>query len=792
MGIVIIENDQIVDTYETDINPHQPLTEHIIELTGITDQQLAQAPEFSQVARTIYELIEDCIFVAHNVKFDANLLAEELFMEGFELRTPRVDTVELSQIFYPGFEKYSLGQLAEHLQLELHDAHTAISDAYATAQLFLKLKEKIKQLPRQTLSVLSRFADSLLFETRMVIDQALEEAKDSNQFVVLGDILVRPKAKKAPEKKLSQDFETNLALLDMEARPQQAAFAQAVAAEVGQKPHFIQAQAGLGKTYGYLLSLLAQPDVERLVVAVPTKLLQDQIMAKEARAIAELFQISSHSLKGPGNYIKLESFQKLLEQTDQNRLINRYKMQVLVWLLETETGDLDEIKQQQRFESFFDTIRHDGELDDKSLFASHDFWNISYQKSLTSRLIITNHAYLLTRVEDDRAFLENKVLVVDEAQKIFPTLEHFSRASLNLTAASLWLEEQKKATRDLLSRRLLENISFQLSHLNQNFYQQGRTEVPRQFMTDLAKDVLDLRQLGFFYEDLIKVCQPRFEQFWLESSLETDKRQTILQTAQPDLMRLSRLIPETCRSLFVSATLAISPQVDLPTLLGYEDYAMTEIASQTMGQQKIWIDASMPLPDGDQKQAYEDALVQRLTLLSCLDKPILALFTSKQSMLSVSDQLDQLEVRHLTQDKNGKASNIKKRFDRGESKLLLGTGSFWEGVDFIDHDQMILVICRLPFDNPSDAFVQKVNYYLENQSKNPFYDYSLPVMILRLKQAMGRSRRRDNQESAIILLDSRAAVRSYADVIQEALSQDQNISIQKIEEIMSEVSHFLI
>ena len=56
---------------------------------------------FSQVAQEIFNLIEDCVFVAHNVKFDANLLAEQLFMEGYELRTPRVDTVELAQVFYP-------------------------------------------------------------------------------------------------------------------------------------------------------------------------------------------------------------------------------------------------------------------------------------------------------------------------------------------------------------------------------------------------------------------------------------------------------------------------------------------------------------------------------------------------------------------------------------------------------------------------------------------------------------------------------------------------------------------
>ena len=81
IGIVIIQDGQIVETYETDVNPHEELDEHIRQLTGITNQQLKKAPDFSQVARQVYELIEDAVFVAHNVKFDANLLAESLFWE---------------------------------------------------------------------------------------------------------------------------------------------------------------------------------------------------------------------------------------------------------------------------------------------------------------------------------------------------------------------------------------------------------------------------------------------------------------------------------------------------------------------------------------------------------------------------------------------------------------------------------------------------------------------------------------------------------------------------------------
>ena len=259
VGIVIIENNQITKTYQTDVNPHEPLSEHIIQLTGITDDQLAKAPDFSQVAGEIYDLIADCVFVAHNVKFDANLLAEQLFWQGFELRTPRVDTVELAQVFYPTFEKYTLEHLAKALDLDLTDAHTAISDAYATAQLFLRLQAKINQLPKEVLEKLLPFSDNLIFETGMLIEAGFSQAKPFSPatFQMVGDLVLRrPQAITEP-RCLSDDFAVNVALLGLDNREQQAQFATLVKDEFASSAvSCLEAQAGIGKTYGYRLPLL--------------------------------------------------------------------------------------------------------------------------------------------------------------------------------------------------------------------------------------------------------------------------------------------------------------------------------------------------------------------------------------------------------------------------------------------------------------------------------------------------------------------------------------------------------
>lgn len=793
VGIVIIENGKITDTFETDVNPHEKLDDHIIHLTGITDEQLAQAPDFGQVAYKIYSLIEDCIFVAHNVKFDANLLAEQLFFEGYELRTPRVDTVELAQVFYPTLEKYNLGALANALDLDLEDAHTAIADAQATAQLFLKMTDKMKHLPKELLERLLDFADNLLFESRLVLEEAYAEADlmDVADYVEWQGLILRKQREPLPTRKLSTDFALNMGLLGMDARNQQSQFADLVE-QVYDQPEtsFLQAQAGLGKTYGYLLPLLAMSQDEQIIVSVPTKILQDQIMANEVKKIEDVFHISATSLKGPANYIKLDTFYASLQQEASNRLVNRYKMQLLVWLTETETGDLDEIKQKQRFAAYFDQIKHDGDLEASSLFADLDFWQRQYDLASQSKLLLTNHAYFLERVQDDKAFAKDKVLIFDEAQKLVLTLESFSRGQLNLTKDLQTISKLLTSPLPLLQRRLLENLSFELSHLAENFYQNGLAQIDSDHIDRLRNSVQVLEVPGL--EKMEEFFALPFTDFWFETEQSTDKRLTLLKGAREDLLDFQAFLPETRKTYMISATLDISPQVSLPDLLGFDQISYGRIPHHINLNQKIWVDKTMPDVSTLSSEDYAFEIAQRLTDLREFGQPILVLFTAKQAMFAVSDLLERAEVKHLTQEKNGTVYNIKKRFDRGETSILLGTGAFWEGVDFVNADRMIAVVTRIPFNNPKDMFVQKLNQYLSLQGKNAFYDYSLPIAILKLKQAIGRTMRRDGQKSAVLILDSRILSKHYGPVISQALEEEFQLSYEKFSSSLTEMAEFLL
>ena len=786
VGIVVIEDGEIVEQYATDVNPHEHLDSHIKELTGLTDKRLAKAPEFSQVAREIFELVKDGIFVAHNVQFDANLLAEFLFLEGYELRTPRIDTVELAQVFYPQLEKYNLGILCQELGIPLEQAHTALSDAQATAELFLCMRQKMFQLPKGLLERLLTLSDSLLYESYLVIEEVYQKQSllVEHDLVEVQGLFLRKEKPLLSPRKLSKDFQTNIALLGLEERVTQKHFAQKVQEFLeGGDISFIQAQTGIGKTYGYLLPALSLENEGGILLSVPTKILQNQVMQEEAKKLEEIFHISIHSLKGPQNYLKLDAFHAALEE-ESNRLYTRFKMQLLVWLTETDTGDLDEIGQLYRYQQFLPNLVHDGNLHKDSLFWLEDFWKRGQDKARSCKLLVTNHAYLVTRLEDDPSLLEGRLLILDEAQKVLLTLENLSRKTYLLTDLVEQLDQALSKEGGMLQKRLLESIRFECSYLIDQFLSGKRKMCPASSIEKLRQDFSELNLQGF--KDYQRFLTSEGE-FWLSTSDLYSKKVEITSSRNHRLL-FSEIFPESCQLLGISATLEISSRVSLPELLGFPQATFYCLNEQFQENQEIFLVKDFPLVTEISTRDYAQAVVEVLEELSFLEEPLLVLFTSKDLLLQVSDALN---IPHLAQYKHGEPAQLKKRFERGERELLLGAGSFWEGVDFSRHPRVIEVVTRLPFQNPEDPFTKKMNQELRLKGKNPFYDYQLPMAIIRLKQAIGRTMRRVGQRSAVLILDSRMASKRYGKQISKSLARSNRVRVISREQVFSKVQEFL-
>ncbi|TBO40831.1 exonuclease domain-containing protein [Pedobacter kyonggii] len=141
VAINIHNGNEIVESYTTLINPKQPIPVYITALTGIDDNMLLNAPTFDDVALQIYQLLNDKIFVAHNVNFDYSFLKHHLAAAGYDLQCKKLCTVRLSRKLIPGKSSYSLGKLCTALQIPIQNRHRAAGDADATSILFNLLLE---------------------------------------------------------------------------------------------------------------------------------------------------------------------------------------------------------------------------------------------------------------------------------------------------------------------------------------------------------------------------------------------------------------------------------------------------------------------------------------------------------------------------------------------------------------------------------------------------------------------------------------------------------------------------
>lgn len=136
IAIAIHDGEQMTDYFETLINPRVPIPRYIQALTGITNAMVSQAPLFEEVAPKIYTLLQDKVFVAHNVNFDYSFLKHQLAQCGYELDCKKLCTVRLGRRVLPGHRSYSLGNLCRSLEIEIAQRHRAGGDTLATVKLF--------------------------------------------------------------------------------------------------------------------------------------------------------------------------------------------------------------------------------------------------------------------------------------------------------------------------------------------------------------------------------------------------------------------------------------------------------------------------------------------------------------------------------------------------------------------------------------------------------------------------------------------------------------------------------
>lgn len=145
IGAYRVRNGEVSEKFETLVNPEMPIPDFITRLTGITDEMVAPAPKFADIAADFLNFIGDSILVAHNSGFDMRFLNSEIarVYPDYRVANPCLCTVQLSRKLVPETINHKLKTMAEHYSIDLTNHHRASADAFATAHVFVNLLAKL-------------------------------------------------------------------------------------------------------------------------------------------------------------------------------------------------------------------------------------------------------------------------------------------------------------------------------------------------------------------------------------------------------------------------------------------------------------------------------------------------------------------------------------------------------------------------------------------------------------------------------------------------------------------------
>ncbi|SDY88313.1 ATP-dependent DNA helicase DinG [Evansella caseinilytica] len=288
---------------------------------------------------------------------------------------------------------------------------------------------------------------------------------------------------------------------------------------------------------------------------------------------------------------------------------------------------------------------------------------------------------------------------------------------------------------------------------------------------------------------------------WLEVDTKGPRQAVYVQSKPVDVSELlaDEFFHGKDSVVLTSATLAVNQQFQyIIQRLGLEDVPVkTKIVDspfQWENQVRLMVPTDMPMIQKGEN-AYIEAAVMHIHRVAMLTKgKMLVLFTSYE-MLKRSYQL----LKELLADdymliaqgvQTGSRTKLTKNFQQFDKAILLGTSSFWEGVDIPGNDLSVIAIVRLPFSPPNDPLFQAKSNRLKEEGASPFMKLALPQAILRFKQGFGRLIRRSTDKGIVIVLDRRIVAAKYGKSFLHSLPAVPVIE-KSLDELEIDISNWL-
>ncbi len=451
IGAVRFCGSEVLETWSTLVNPRRDLPAKIRHLTGITQEELNQAPSLFSVAKTLMAFVGTHPIIGHNIAFDMRFLNRH----GLFVNHPTLDTFELASIIMPEASRYSLGLLAEMLDIAQEQHHRALSDAMATKELFLALRERAAKIDLGLIREINRAAMGTNWSLREFFQEVEQESihtalsaprrrspagdTDEDALGPLFGSAPREEALRPADVCTPVDTEALVQMISpggtfaqqfpgYEYRPQQAEMLAAVAEafNTGQQL-LVEAGTGTGKSVAYLLPAIhfAYQNSQHVVISTNTINLQDQLYHKDIPDLQRMLDIPFKStlLKGRSNYLCMRRLAAMRRggnlSVDQVRVLAK----ILYWLSQTETGDRAEVVLLPSEMSAWTQVQAEAEtcLSDRCPYRQRGrcFLYRARHRAEASHIIVINHALLLSdMVTDNNVLPDYRYLIIDEAHHL--------------------------------------------------------------------------------------------------------------------------------------------------------------------------------------------------------------------------------------------------------------------------------------------------------------------------------------------------------------------------------------
>ena len=610
---------------------------------------------------------------------------------------------------------------------------------------------------------------------------------------------------------LGQDGPFSDHLPGFAARPTQQDMAARIEQAIAEATVFIaESGTGTGKTLAYLVPALLSG--KKILISTGTKTLQDQLFLHDLPAIrnALAIPVTTALLKGRANYLCLHRLERAeIETRFAGGGRGAHLAAIRQWAARTHTGDTNELADVPEDADVWPwaTSTSDNCIGSQCDYFNRCFVNKARRAALDADILVVNHhlffADLVLREEGFGQLLPGvEAVIFDEAHQLPEIASNFFGSSVSSqqliglsrdTVTEELKEHSAVAGLEVAARRLEKSVAdLRLamgmearrgawSKLEQLQPFHSALQTTRDALTQLSSLLEHAAVKGTGLASCWRRSQDSLDRLFLLSAspppdhvpwFETGARNFVLHLTPMDIAAPFRQCLDAGNKawIFTSATLAVGKSfAHFQAQMGLEtaQTAQWESPFDYKTQALLYIPRGLPPPSAID---YTERVVElALPVLAASRGRAFMLFTSHRALKRAADILPaKIDYPLLIQGSMPRSELLQRFRDLGNA-VLLGTGSFWEGVDVRGEALSVVIIDKLPFAAPDDPVLQARGEAMERQGRSAFMEYQLPNAVIALKQGAGRLIRDVHDQGVLMLCDPRLLSKGYGNIFLASL-----------------------